>query len=161
MEIPEFLISNFPDDINFILLDESTDYIAIHGIIENINDGEVILFLGHGSSNCLYGSPHPSNEKSEFLSKDKLSILNNKNFFCLSCNSYEFIKRNKKFTTIINAVGFGDLPTDWVEIVNAREFDNNAYPGITADIVAEFSSILVELHKLTFRDYFHRNLLAS
>ncbi|WP_157816228.1 hypothetical protein [Spirosoma pollinicola] len=50
------------------------------------------------------------------------------------------------------------MPTDWVEIVNAREFDNNAYPGITADIVAEFSSILVELHKLTFRDYFHRNL---
>lgn len=158
LAIPEFLIQNFSRQVSYLHLDDKTNYSITHDLIRQTDKNSIILFLGHGSSSCLHGSPENNVSGGIFVSKENLSVFNQKNLFCLSCNSNDFLRRNKKSTSIIKAIGFGDLPTSWAEVIAARESDINAYSEYTEDIISEFVEILVVLVKNSFYDYFERNL---
>ena len=149
-KIPENLskhpISSFP------ILPETNDE-EIYLFIENIKEKQIILFLGHGGSSYLCRE-----NRKQFITKDHLKYFDNKFFFCLSCDSQEFLGKNFKQNSILNAIGFGDLPTDWNDILGKREYESEAYKGINETIISSYREILVELIINSFTDMFRREL---
>jgi hypothetical protein len=94
-----------------------------------------ILFMGHGRSDCLYGSC--AKNSNEFVSQDVLrenkefyrnenfihakniALFNGKIFFSFSCNSNEnrtqSIGRKAIENGVLSFIGFGDIATDYIE----------------------------------------------
>ena len=61
----------------------------------------------------------------------------------MSCRSSEFIEL--KNTDQVNSyIGFGDLLTDWTEVISEREFDVNAYKDMNENIISSFRDIIVQ-----------------
>lgn len=81
----------------------------IYSEIESSTENDLIIFLGHGCSLGLYGSP--KNGELELIFDNKNSLLNNKKLLLLSCRSSEFME-----SLISHSIGFGNIPTDYQEI---------------------------------------------
>jgi len=108
--------------------------------ISTVND-KFILFMGHGRSDKLFGSC--SKESSDFVSLEAMqyneSIYKNENFinvenirafkdkilFSFSCNSNRNDKNSLGRNAILNGVksfvGFGDIPTDYIDILLVKK----------------------------------------
>lgn len=101
-------------------------------IYNHPKDG-LIIFLGHGRSDKLYGSKGNLYENKPFVSSDAIAefpekyyyndqfinpsnydIFNNKKIFCLACNSNELGKKLID-NGAMSFIGFGDLPTSHSE----------------------------------------------
>lgn len=120
------------------------------------SNAKLIFFMGHGRSNLLYGScgkadaefihpdalqdSHYKNE--EFITTNNIERFKDKIFFSFSCNS----NRNDKNSIgrvaiekgILSFVGFGDIPTDFIQ-------DNN-FPK---SAIAIFKSIITKVIKIS------------
>jgi len=116
-----------------------------------------ILFMGHGRSNCLYGScakansdfisPDAERENNElyknerFIDESNIGNLSNKVFFSLSCNSNEnsarTIGRKAIEKGILCFVGFGDIPTDHIEGKKNPPKAIAVYKGLITKIIKE------------------------
>lgn len=129
--------------------DDSTDFlIPIYESLENISDFKgfridttneseqselfsflsnyrdeksLVFFLGHGASNCLYGSPD-NNLKVRLFDKDNISILSNHPIICLACTSTDFLKGKH-----LNYIGFGDIPSDFSEVEAIRNYEDSQF----------------------------------
>lgn len=99
------------------------------------SSAKLILFMGHGRSDCLFGSC--AKESNDFVSSDAIQhneiIYKNENFinsgnidffkdkvlFSFSCNSNRNEKNSLGRKAIENNVrcfiGFGDIPTDYIK----------------------------------------------
>jgi hypothetical protein len=120
------------------------------------SNARFILFMGHGKSDCLFGSC--TNEYNEFTSTDaKLeqsiefykneNIINidnigkfkNKIFFSFSCNSNvnskNSIGRIAIEKGVISFIGFGDIPTDYIEKNNIPLKAISVFKGILTTII--------------------------
>lgn len=115
--------------------------------IQHINempDSSTIVFLGHGASHCLYGAHDLSFERKPLVNNSNISIFKNKNIFSLSCRSSEFLDRNRSIMK--QFIGFGNLPTDWNDIVAERDFGNPYYlSNIQEEDVSYYKKTLVEI----------------
>lgn len=119
------------------------------------SDAKLIFFMGHGRSNCLFGS---CNKKSQdfiaedavietpefyrnehFIHSDNISKFKNKVFFSFSCfsnrNDTKSLARNAINNGIISFIGFGDIPTDYIK---EKQFPLKAiavYKGIISKVI--------------------------
>ena len=94
----------------------------LFSFFSNIKDGKsLVFFLGHGASNCLYGSSD-NNDKVKLFDKDNINILSNHSIICLACNSKDFLKKKHP-----NYIGFGNIPSDFSEVEAERDLGNPDY----------------------------------
>ena len=120
------------------------------------SNAKFILFMGHGRSDCLFGSC--TTEHDEFVSSDakieqniefyknedfknlkNIGKFNNKIFFSFSCNSNinskNSIGRTAIESGVVSFVGFGDIPTDYLEKNEIPIKAISIYKGIITSIV--------------------------
>lgn len=90
------------------------------------DETELVIFLGHGTSNKLYGSVDVNGEKSIFLDISIGSLLlDSVDIILFACNSSDYYRAIKNNAVINSYVTFGDMPTDWEHIRHNRVQDKN------------------------------------
>lgn len=102
--------------------------------IASNNEAKFILFMGHGMSECLFGScAKDSNDfisiearqhnegfylNEKFINSDNIAHFKHKIFFSFSCfsnkNHKNSIGRKAIENGVLSFVGFGDIPTDFI-----------------------------------------------
>jgi hypothetical protein len=123
--------------------------------IENIPDNSIIVFMGHGQSDKLWGAENESFPKKPLIRQSDAKIFNNKYLFLLACNSNEFLRGCYLYSKIKSSIGFGSLPTDIEEIASSKrlkelEIDN--------EVIKLNKQILIELVSKSFCDMIDENL---
>lgn len=113
---------------------------------------ETIIFFGHGTSVSLYGAFEEQYKNDKFITSSNSELFKGKKLIFVSCESSSFIKRIKK-VEYIEAIGFGDLPTDWNDVQAARELDSNAYKGFSEDNIESFKKSLIEIIKFSLSEF--------
>jgi hypothetical protein len=116
-----------------------------------------ILFLGHGTSVSLYGTCEGNYRNEKFITTKNFGIFKEKKLILVACDSRTLIKKGKVHG-FEEAIGFGDLPTDWNDVQSAREGDVNAYKGFTEETIKSFRNCLVEIIKYSVSDFLSNNL---
>lgn len=116
MPIYEFL-SQFDGFNGYRISTSKQDINDIKFEIEKSSSNNMIIFLGHGASHCVYGSV-----KEKILTSDDLIKYNNADCIFLSCRSSEFLKSHNG-----NHIGFGDMPTDYDEVEAERQLNDAQY----------------------------------
>ncbi|MBN9483398.1 MAG: hypothetical protein BGO70_13025 [Bacteroidetes bacterium 43-93] len=122
--------------------------------IAELPKNSTIIFLGHGSSYSLHGAKDEKFELKNFISSREDQVLfQSQKLFLLSCYSIEFLKRlDKRY--LVAGIGFGNLPTEWDEILAERELDASAYADITENILKEFKKLLINIIKFSLVEAF-------
>lgn len=108
--------------------------------LSNLEQPSFIVFLGHGASYCLYGTPE-ENKKKVLFSADDLSLFQNHNCFFLSCRSSEYLSGKAQ-----SYIGFGDIPTDYLEIISERDLGDIHYMcGIDETDIELYKKYIVDI----------------
>lgn len=150
--IPEFLFERFGERrfiyqrIGF----SNKDHRDCISLIEDLSKNDVVIFLGHGRSDGLLGSCSPTFSRQTLISKDQISILQNKKVFSLACRSADFFSLSR-----INSIGFSNLITEMNEIYQERQRPNNglAYQWVTQEDVTYFRGILTTIVRQSLKDF--------
>jgi len=113
----------------------------------------LIIFLGHGRSDKLFGSKgdnynaivdeeiqleHPQDYyyKQDFITPENADVFKDKKVFCLACNSNEKIAKCAIEKGARSFVGFGDIPTSYDEFMDKNQnVHNSIVPKIKAELV--------------------------
>jgi hypothetical protein len=127
------------DLIKIFPTNESYDS-AVKKIIE-IKDDELIIFLGHGSPEMLYGGESDEFDKKAFVKLKTMYLFKNKNLFLLACDSTSLLKSSFKIAEIKKSIGFGPLPTDMSEL-NSNKFKSL---GANEETIRLFKDKIVNL----------------
>lgn len=93
--------------------------------IKTLPDDSTVIFIGHGASHCFYGACNDKYKRNLFINKSNFEVFRNKNLFAFSCRSSEFLDANKSILN--NYLSFGNLPTDWNEILAERNYGDPYY----------------------------------
>lgn len=118
---------------------------------------DTILFLGHGTSSTLHGTCEKDYRNEKFISTRNFSVFNGKKILLVSCDSHKLIMKVKE-SGYSEAIGFGDLPTDWNDILSAREMDVGAYKGFAEVTIESFRKCIVEIIKYSVADFLNNDL---
>lgn len=110
---------------------------TIEEIYEVVKKADVVLFLGHGTSDSLFAS---GSDETELFGKENVSLLTDKRLFLLACNSTEYIKKYK----LTNAVGFGKMPTS---LDDARHWKT-----LHKTLIEDFSKSDIEIYNTALVD---------
>lgn len=118
----------------------------------NFDKESLLVFLGHGASNRLYGSVDEKGTKQELFNKDNIDHIRNLDFFCIACRSNEFA-----YNFFQNYIGFGDITSDFSEIEAERNLGNPHYMdwATEEDLIVfqqEFTGAIVDAIRLTHCD---------
>jgi hypothetical protein len=92
--------------------------------IRMLPDNADVLFIGHGTSHCLY-SANEDGEKKNFINSKNIEVLKNKNIIAVACRSTEFLYSHQHLLN--NYMGFGNIPSDWEEVLAERNLGDNKY----------------------------------
>lgn len=107
-------------------------------VIDKINESETVIFLGHGSSSTLYGSPNKE-ELTDLITHDNVhELLDGKRCFLLACNSEEFCSNYN----LSNSIGFGNMPTGMRDVFIAMDNDVS-FPDLEQEDVDVYNKSLV------------------
>lgn len=106
--------------------------------IKECNEDCLIVFMGHGSSEILYGQFDDARDT--FIEANRMGIFDDKNLLLLACDSASLLKGCFNRTNIRSSVGFEYLPTDMAEL-NVKKLRNI---GVTDEMLSEFNNILVK-----------------
>lgn len=137
--IKNHLQAKFPEDSHYFNI--KPNIISHRQCLSGINDFStqgLILFMGHGKSNCLYGAkgdfygslenelvkaenPEKYYYNDSFINEQNLNVLNGKKIISLSCNSNGQIGRKSIDYGAKVFLGFGDLPTSVNELEEQGE----------------------------------------
>ena len=85
-----------------LLGDPQSDDDYFDRLSELSSESDIIIFLGHGTSEKLYGVNF-----NELILADNVDVLRGKRLVLFSCNSVDFLKRFK----LHGSLGFGIVPT--------------------------------------------------
>jgi hypothetical protein len=119
------------------------------------NTAKFILFMGHGRSDCLYGScakdssELPNSDEvwkveqyyknEQFIDENNVNSFANKIFFSFSCNSNEnktkSIGRKAIENGVLSFIGFGDITTDYIEENGFPKKAIAVYKGLLTKII--------------------------
>lgn len=119
---------------------DSNDPSVSDEMINAISTSDQMIFLGHGSSVKLYGSPDEDKELTDFVTKDNIEILKGKTCLLLSCNSNEFCDNYN----LGDAIGFGFMPTS-IQDVKSQIENIPDYPEIKEEDISVYNNALVRL----------------
>lgn len=120
--------------------------------ITSLDDRSVVLFMGHGQNDLLFGAESEEFEKKPLIKRNDFSIFKNKFLFSLSCNSNELLRTSLANSGLINSIGFGILPSEMKEVENNKKLREQ---GVTIEIIEAFKANLVEIIFSSF-SYFIR-----
>lgn len=132
------IITIFPNDSSYTEALEK---------ITQLPKNSLVVFMGHGQADKLWGAESAAFEKKPFVSKSQAKVFSDKFLFCLSCNSNDFLRGTFGFSKIINSVGFGSLPTEMVEVQNSKKLKEM---GVNEEVINQYKEILVELVSESF-----------
>ena len=107
--------------------------------LHELTEQDVFVFMGHGASYCLYGSPQ-GGELQPLFGKGALSLPNRSRSLLISCRSNDFTESLQ----LINAIGFGEIPATWEEMRKLREEDCSCYAGVDEGTIPEYQNSLVQ-----------------
>ncbi len=125
---------------HFILANDESYNISID-TISSLEPNSLIMFFGHGASHCFYGSCSQEFPQRQLVNSTNIEALKDKNVFALSCRSCDFLDSNKRI--IKEFFGFGNMPTDWDEIVAERNTGDPFYLNkMTQEDVEIYKSLL-------------------
>ena len=121
----------------------------LYETLNQLEHNSLLVFLGHGASNRLYGSVDDNGNKQVLFDKDNIDHIRNLDFFCIACRSNEFAQNHFK-----NYIGFGDITSDFSEIEAERNLGDFHYMdwATEEDLVVfrqEFSGAIVDAIRLT------------
>lgn len=119
-----------------VLNGDTREECHLHDIFQSVSEAECIIFLGHGSSSCLYGSG-----MTEFLGIDNIHLIKNKKLILLSCHSCEFIENYE----LNPAIGFNDLPTSMEELRHIQDNDRSYHPELDEKDILYFNQVLINV----------------
>lgn len=105
-------------------------------IFQSVSEAECIIFLGHGSSSCLYGSG-----MTVFLGTDNIHLIRNKKLILLSCHSSEFIENYR----LSPAIGFYELPTSMGELRHIQDNDISYHLDLDEKDILYFNQVLINV----------------
>lgn len=106
-------------------------------IFEILNNAQNIIFLGHGSSGKLYGTPY-GNSLSDLITNNNIHLLKGKRLLLLSCNSDQFCE----YYSLRPSISFGDMPTGKHDVDSQLENDPS-FPRLEEDDINVYNSALV------------------
>ena len=107
--------------------------------LHELTEQDIFVFMGHGASYCLYGSPQ-GGELQPLFGKGALSLPNRSRSLLISCRSNDFTESLQ----LINAIGFGEIPATWEEMRKLREEDCSCYAGVDEGTIPEYQNSLVQ-----------------
>ncbi|MEO9502821.1 hypothetical protein [Nonlabens ulvanivorans] len=128
-------------EVNLIEIHPSDQ--SYNDCLDKINElacGSVILFLGHGQSDRLYGGESDKFDKKPIIKLNEMNIFKDKYLILLACDSSELLKSSFRQAKMIKSIGFGALPTEIEELDNNKKFAN---VGITQKTIDLFRDIIV------------------
>ena len=108
--------------------------------LHELTEQDIFVFMGHGASYCLYGSPQ-GGELQPLFGKGALSLPNRSRILLISCRSNDFTESLQ----LINAIGFGEIPATWEEMRKLREEDCSCYAGVDEGTIPEYQNSLVQV----------------
>lgn len=149
-EFLDKIVSNLQKKLSnhtyFLNLESEKHFEFIQKALGSIyNEGDIILFLGHGRSNALYGFSADKKEKIILLKLEEVQeIIAKRKVVLFSCNSNQLLQKIGE--DAIAYVGFGEMPTDWYEIMGERDIGDHRYLSkLTNTSLQKFREILVEM----------------
>lgn len=95
---------------------------CLNAELEKIEEDTLVIFLGHGASNRLYGSKDKDGQMIELFNKTNTKWLKHVHFVGVACKSKEFASN-----FCPNYIGFGDIVSEFSEIRNARILEDPNY----------------------------------
>ena len=129
-------------DFNLIELHPNIEsYSESLNMISRFDKNSVIVFLGHGTDEKLYGGEQlPDFKKREFIKFDKMNVFGSQNLFALACNSAGLIKKSHRQSKMNKSIGFGSLPTSKEEV----EIDKRLKElGVSVSTIEDFKNEIV------------------
>jgi hypothetical protein len=108
--------------------------------IKGLDPKSVILFLGHGQSDRLYGGESETFDKKPIVKLNEMNIFKDKYLILLACDSAELLKSSFRQAKMAKSIGFGALPTEIEELENNKKFANVGITKVTIDL---FRDIIV------------------
>lgn len=149
LEIPKAIIGAVgTEKINLIMIEASIDsYNQGKDSIQSIEEKDIVLFMGHGQYDMLFGAESPTFPKEPFIKKTEIRLFENKYLFSLSCYSNELLRTTFSYSKILSSVGFGSLPTEMIEVESNKRLKDQ---GVNIRIIESYKQILVELVSKSF-----------
>ncbi|WP_109832454.1 hypothetical protein [Reichenbachiella versicolor] len=128
--------------------------------IEAIEKGSLVIFLGHGTNEQLYGGENePDFTQKGLIKKEQMRVFEDQNLFLLSCNSSGLLKSYSKVSKIKKSIGFGALPTSKEEVLDEKKL---IVKNISAEELAEkFKETILDITSTCLIQYFNRGLHFS
>lgn len=128
--IASFLHRHLPNNRLFVVRPTQESKNSCHKLIKNCNSDDLIIFLGHGCSDALYGArgryynafcdiledadPELYGFDDFFLEKSTYAIFNGKKCICYGCKTADLGKHLVE-SGAISILGFGAIPTSQEE----------------------------------------------
>lgn len=119
-----------------VVYDTSVDEDPLEIIYKELRDAQIVFFLGHGMSTCLYASII---DNVELVNRDNIDLLKGKQLFLLACNADQFIKKYN----LTNSIGFGFLPTSLEDVRNVKRFHSTCIDDLKEEDVKYYNSSIV------------------
>lgn len=154
-------VSRYIKNVQILRLDFTSD--DHEQCKEQISKYTDIVFLGHGSRLGLQGARSKSFSAGNFIDRSDLPVFIGKQLLCLSCDSAHYLSEAKEK---INAIGFGDIKSEYLEIQSLRENDESLYKEVSTEDVEKFKGLINKVisdaiidwqaHKLSIYDLYLR-----
>jgi hypothetical protein len=160
LQIYTILFGRFGSEVVKILYIEANEksYANALEFIENSPDNSLLLFMGHGQDDQLFGAESANFKKRSLVKRTEFRVFKGKYLFSLSCYSSELLRTSLGNSGIINSIGFGSLPTEMTEVENDKKLKEK---GVTDNIIQRFKDILVELVTLSYSEFIEKGLSFS
>lgn len=150
--IKNHLQTEFQDNLHYFSVKTNEEsHMECLDAIRRFSENGLILFMGHGRSNCLFGaiadegeamvsnearleSPDRYYKNENFISFDNIHEFTGKKIVCLTCNSNAQIGREAVSKGAKVLLGFGDLPTSIEEL---KELGENGKKGMSLERIEQ------------------------
>ena len=117
-------------------IDSEDDPLEI--IYQTISNADTVFFFGHGTSDRLYAS---TVDNLTLFDKNNIDLLLGKRLFLLSCNSADFVKKQR----LNKAFGFGMLPTSLDDARKWKNLHGIHIEDFTRNDISIYNHALVEI----------------
>jgi hypothetical protein len=131
-------LAQIVDPASFQVLRFSTNQQpAILRLIPTLAEDSLIVYMGHGTADKLYGI-HPN----EFVLINSMSIFDTMNLFAIACDSTFLLRNCFSRVNLKKCIGFGKLPTEIEEIDSIKQLRDRV---IGEEDIEEFKSCIVQI----------------
>lgn len=110
--------------------------------LKNIPENSTVVFIGHGTPDCLYGGAKGEFLKQPLFSVEDMRYLINRRAIFMSCYSEKLLKKSRRQRKHSECIGFGLLPSDLEETVGKKYLEKL---NLTMNEIEKFQNCLVDV----------------